>query len=691
MKTFICFKSIVIIFISLLVFSISACYKTSYEKPANLILIVVDTLRADYLSCYGNGFVKSPNIDKLASDGVLFENVISQSSWTLPSHATLMTSKYPIQHGALSYNNPLNESEITLAETLKKNGYITGAFISTTLVSSKFGFNQGFDTFNEDLDADYQRPVTKFHAKSLQWIEKNYGNKSFLWMHYFEPHYPYLQHEPYTSSYESFFNKGEKGNFDYTHEWIKEKFNRKEAELNIKDLNRLKALYGGEVSYIDEFIGELINKIKKLGLYDRSLIVLTSDHGESLGEHHLIEHGESLYEPEIKVPLIIKFPFNNGGIEKGKRIKLRVQLIDIMPTVLSVLKIKPQAMLYGSDLISSIINDRSFEDRACYSEVHNFKSLSKGNWKLILSLPVRGKPEFFNLKEDPSESENLFQMAFDRGESLKRELLKWIVTMNNPIPKTVRIDNKTEEKLKSLGYLNAGIDRTIKMDKFPPSGEIFNAGFHGKIDADSAKGNPRAKSPSPLEIKKEGILLGDNKSLSFEANGNINEKEGTIEFWIKPSYKWNDSKSHHIITISGGGKKNLMEIKILDRINDSKRKSYTGPFIVFSIFTERWYQSVCDVKNLSNDTPHHIVATWKADGSQVIEAIKLYVDGVRDEFSGEPVKAIRQKGKAKLIILGKEDEKEGRQFMLSDLKIYSTYHDWGPLIVEMVKKTVFEE
>ena len=215
MKTFICFKSIVIIFISLLVFSISACYKTSYEKPANLILIVVDTLRADYLSCYGNGFVKSPNIDKLASDGVLFENVISQSSWTLPSHATLMTSKYPIQHGALSYNNPLNESEITLAETLKKNGYITGAFISTTLVSSKFGFNQGFDTFNEDLDADYQRPVTKFHAKSLQWIEKNYGNKSFLWMHYFEPHYPYLQHEPYTSSYESFFNKGEKGNFDY--------------------------------------------------------------------------------------------------------------------------------------------------------------------------------------------------------------------------------------------------------------------------------------------------------------------------------------------------------------------------------------------------------------------------------------------------------------------------------------------
>lgn len=691
MKTIIYLKSIAIIFVSLLIFSISACYKTDYEKPANFILIVVDTLRADYLSCYGNKFVKTPNIDKLAFDGVLFKNTTSQSSWTLPSHATLMTSKYPIQHGALSYNNPLNESEITLAETLKKNGYVTGAFISTALVSSKFGFNQGFDTFDEDLDPDFQRPVTKFHAKSLQWVEKNYRDKFFLWMHYFEPHYPYLQHEPYTSSYESFLNKGEKGNFNYTHEWIKEKFNRKEAELNIKDLNRMKALYGGEVSYIDGFIGELIDKIKKLGLYDRSLIVLTSDHGESLGEHHLIEHGESLYEPEIKVPLIIKFPFNNGGIKTGKRIKYRVQLIDVMPTILSALKIKPEGKLYGFDLLKYIKDNTVAGDSVCYSEVHSFKSIINMDWKLILPLPISREAELFNLKEDSAEEKNLFQLKRDTGEGLKKELLKWIVTMNNPIPKKVRIDNKTEEKLKSLGYLNAGIDRTIKTDGFPPADKIFEADFHGGKDAEYAKGNTKHLSQIQLEVENKGILLGDNKSIAFKAKGNINEKEGTVEFWIKPFWKWNDSGIHRIITVTGNSKENLLELMVLDRVSDSEGKTYKGPFLALRIFADRWYQSVCDVRNLSNDTPHHVVATWKADGSQVKEAMKLYVDGVKDEFSGKPANSINQEGKGKLIIIGKGDEKEKGQFMLSNLKIYSTYHDWGPLIVDVVKKTILAE
>ena len=161
------------------IFSAPNAVNESNEKIPNIILIVVDTLRADYLSCYGNNFIKTPNIDKLASDGVLFENVISQSSWTLPSHATLMTSKYPIQHGALSYNNPLSKSEVTLAETLKANKYTTCAFISTVLVSSKFGFNLGFDTFDENLDPDYERPVTEFHGKSLKWVKQNYRKKFF--------------------------------------------------------------------------------------------------------------------------------------------------------------------------------------------------------------------------------------------------------------------------------------------------------------------------------------------------------------------------------------------------------------------------------------------------------------------------------------------------------------------------------
>ena len=229
------------------------------------------------------------------------------------------------------------------------------------------------------------------------------------------------------------------------------------------------------------------------------------------------------------------------------------------------------------------------------------------------------------------------------------------------------------------------------MDRFPPQGKIFGASFRSKIDADYAKGKSTAAYSSLPEIKNEGILVGSNKSISFEADKNVNDKEGTIEFWIRPSWKWNNSRTHHIITITGGPKENLIEIKVLDKINYSKGKTYTGPFLVFNLFTDKWYQSVCDVRNLSNDVPHHIVATWKADGSQVNDAMMLYVDGVRDEFAGKSVKSIRQERKSNLIVLGKGDEKEKDMFMISGLKIYSTYHDWGPLIMDIVKKTVLAE
>ncbi len=435
----------------------------------------------------------------------------------------------------------------------------------------------------------------------------------------------------------------------------------------------------------------MIDKIKKTGIYDRSLIVITSDHGESLGEHHLIEHGESLYQPEIKVPLIIKFPFNNGGVEKGKRIKYRAQLIDVMPTILSALKVKPEAKLYGINLLQCIRNNKWAGDPVCYSEVHNFKSIIKKDWKLILPLPIRGEGELFNLKEDSKEEKNLYQLYRDAGESLKKELFRWIVTMNNPVPKKVIIDNKTEEKLKSLGYLNAGIERTIKTEVFPPASKIFESGFHGKKDAEYGKGDVKSSSQIQPEVKNEGILLGDNKSIAFKAKGNINEKEGTIEFRIKPFWKWNDFGTHRIITLTGSSKENLLELMVFDRVSDSEGKIYKGPFLALRIFAGRWYQTVCDVRNLSNDTPHHVVATWKADGSEVDEAIKLYVDGVRDEFSGDPVKRITQERQGDLIVLGGEEEKKNGKFLISDFKIYSSYHDWGPLIMEIVKKTVLKK
>ena len=257
------------------------------ENIQNVVLISIDTCRADYLSCYGYLHKTTPNIDAIANNSIIFENVISPVPLTLPAHASMLTGTIPPYHGIHdNFNYWLGPSNITLAETLKDNGFTTAAIISAFVMDSQFGLNQGFDIYYDRFDRqanqpeDSERPGRKTSLLAQKWLEQNKDQRFFLFLHYYDPHTKYEPPEPFASTFAD-------------------------------------NLYAGEIAYTDYCIAQVIQKLKDLGLFDSTLLIITGDHGEMLGEHREQEHGYFIYQSAIKVPLIFKLPQQR----KSKNIK----------------------------------------------------------------------------------------------------------------------------------------------------------------------------------------------------------------------------------------------------------------------------------------------------------------------------------------------------------------------------------
>ena len=275
----------------------------SYQS-FNILLITLDTVRADRLPVYGYKLGQTPNIDRLAKNSSVFEEAYSHVPLTLPSHVSIMTGRLPIAHGVRDNAGfVLNEKEITLAETLKENGYSTGAFVSASVLESRWKINQGFDFYDDhfktaiaadSLAGEVERKAEETVDISEQWLDDHKGEKFFMWVHLYDPHDPYDPPEPYKSVY------GERP-------------------------------YDGEIAYVDAEVGKLLQKLQMLRLFDRTIIVLTSDHGEGLGEHNEPTHGVFLYNTTQHVPLMIYIPG-----KKGKRITGTIGHIDLAPTILEL-------------------------------------------------------------------------------------------------------------------------------------------------------------------------------------------------------------------------------------------------------------------------------------------------------------------------------------------------------------------
>jgi arylsulfatase A-like enzyme len=280
-----------------------ACFIAYRPAIRNVIIISMDTTRADLLGCYMCRLGTTPNVDKLAAEGILFEDATTPMPYTLPAHCSMLTGTSPLYHNVLDNSfYQLSDDNVTLAERLKKEGFTTAAFVSSFVLDPFFGLNQGFDEYDADFK-EQQKPAGPDElvnerkgwattVLAMKWLENHRNKKNFLFIHYFDPHYPYEAPEPFASKFQ------------------------------VLGVPKLYCDYAGEVGYVDYCIGRVIQKLKELGLYDSALIVVTADHGESLEEHKEQSHGYFIYQSTMHVPLVFKIPGGpppGGGYEsKGK-------------------------------------------------------------------------------------------------------------------------------------------------------------------------------------------------------------------------------------------------------------------------------------------------------------------------------------------------------------------------------------
>lgn len=416
-------------------------YYKSFMKPLNIsemniIIFTIDTLRADHLECYGYDEVKTPHINQWAREGIKFENNIAQAPLTLPSHSSIFTGMYPLFHGIRDNGGfYLDESHTTLAEALKIKGYATGAFVAAFVLDSRWGLNQGFDYYFDNFDLTKYKTVSldavqrrgdEVLKEAYQWLEKNQQQKFFAWIHLYDPHTPYDPPEPFKSQY-----KGKRF-----------------------------GLYDGEIAYVDQLVGEFQDFMEQKELMDKTLIIFTADHGESLGEHKESAHGFFIYDSDVRIPLILRFPENKLG---GKTVREQVRSIDIMPTILNLIGDKAPEDVQGESLLSLILGKEIEDESLAYSETFwpryhygwsELRFARNGRYKFI-DAP---KPELYDTVEDPGELDNIINKKASLAHQMKRELMalkekysrKGIEDLE---PK--KIDNDSLVKLQALGYIGS--------------------------------------------------------------------------------------------------------------------------------------------------------------------------------------------------------------------------------------------
>jgi arylsulfatase A-like enzyme len=422
-------------------------------RDCNVILISVDSLRKDHIGIYGYEKNTTPNIDKFAKKSLVFTNAVGQSSWTLPSHISIFTSLYPSSHGVPYIGYQLNKNITMFHEFLKSQNYTSIAIINNVYLSSIFGFNRSFDFFNEQF-ANYTKngkTITDVNKHFFDWLNKNHQKKFFAFIQYIDSHCPYIAHEKYFTNYQQ--------------EHEKYKYLEKKCASSLKnytptkdEIQFMKKAYDSDIAFVDENLNELFKKLEVLGIINKTIIILTSDHGDQFMEHGGLEHAYTLYDEVISVPLIIWHPKLNTKI-----INTQVQLIDIMPTILDFLGLSIPNNIDGKSLIA-VISGNSNKETPAFSEKPPYKIISVrfNDFKFILTNNTNR--ELYDLKNDPNEKENVTKKYPGIANQLERMILEYKIEttkkanmFNGSIFKEIgelNLDPAVREKLRELGYVN---------------------------------------------------------------------------------------------------------------------------------------------------------------------------------------------------------------------------------------------
>lgn len=406
-------------------------------KP-NVILVTLDTTRADRLGCYGYPRAKTPNLDSAARRGVLFKQAATAAPLTLPAHATIMTGMYPTFHGVrINGNTALSDGQSTLAEVLAGRGYETGAFIAAFVLDGRWGLKQGFAHYDDQFDlkryaridlASVQRPGNEVMDAALNWLDVRKDKPFFAWIHLYDPHHPYEPPEPYRTE---FGGRGQAG------------------------------LYDGEIAFMDEQVGRLTAWLEKTGLDRSSVLVFVGDHGEALGSHGEGTHGYYIYDYAVHVPLIVVAPL---GRLAGTQIAAQVSTADVFPSILGLLGLAPPVKVQGRSLVPLMFKPAAGDPIPAYSE--SLTPNLQFSWSPLHALRMppfkyieAPRPELYDLSRDPGEHVNILDSEPDAARRLKARLDRLIAetSAGAPTPEAANIDRETMERLTALGYIGAPV------------------------------------------------------------------------------------------------------------------------------------------------------------------------------------------------------------------------------------------
>ncbi len=428
------------------------------DSNKNILLITADTLRGDAAGCYGNKIIKTPAIDSLASRGIVFDSAYSPIPQTSPSHASLLTGRYPTTLGTLDNGMVLGEKWTTLAEFLKKRGYRTGAIVSGyPLESNISGLDQGFDIYDDEftreVNGEYtEKPAKEVTTRALDFLKnkKTDSRPYFLWVHYYDPHGPYKPPPSFQSPYEgktNLFDAGETSGEVSIPEY--QKFN------NRSEPAAYRSAYAAEITYLDKELGRMLEEVNR----KTTAVVFTADHGESMGEHSIyFDHGQNLYQENIHIPLIVDLP----GMKSSGRFQRITELTEIAPALarwcgLEGFKVGDGALLTslkqgnvsGKEYAFATTGNVYLRDPS----VNQLISIRSGNYKLVYSL--QSDDSFlYDLTDDPGERRNISQKFPVLTGNLKTKLLNWWENTTDLSGSGTKLTKDEKEKLKSLGYIS---------------------------------------------------------------------------------------------------------------------------------------------------------------------------------------------------------------------------------------------
>jgi arylsulfatase A-like enzyme len=442
-----------------------------WPAPRAILFVVIDTLRADHVGAYGAAPDSTPALDRLAQRSYVFDQAHATSSWTRSSIASMLTARYPASLHVLGRDDAIPESALTVAEILSARGWHTAGVFSNGNASPELGFAQGVaevrrPTVVRGYPGDFQKftaeGVTAEAVAALRaWRDAGTASPLFLFVHYIDPHDPYLPHPDFMPGAEP------TGRFSGARPELDRVDHLAPNELAASDVARIKYLYEGEVRYCDRWVGALLDQLDALGVADRTMIVLTADHGEGLWDHGRRGHGVDLYQEQIRVPLFIHYPGMTAA--DAARIAAPMSLLDLVPTMLGALGIDRPAEVEGHDLTPLARGAaRAFALDYVYAELdldgRSFQSMRLGPAKLIVrrgdvSAALK-RPKLFRLDSDPGERSDLGADERERPvvQRLGTAIERWataIAARAGATPRTTvpPLDPKLQEQLRGLGYL----------------------------------------------------------------------------------------------------------------------------------------------------------------------------------------------------------------------------------------------